>query len=71
MNTTTRSDQWKGNAILAAFIAVPLFGCVMAVVTKNTDWLVLLAALIIWMEGFFLFAPVAWFVVICLIEYLK
>lgn len=52
-----------GGLILSVLVAIPLLGCVLAVYTRDT--------LIIWMEGFFVLAPLMWFVVVCLIEYLK
>ncbi len=62
-----KPDQWKGNAILAACIAIPLLGCVLAVYFRDTNWLMLLAPLIVFMEGAFILIPLALFIVSYLI----
>ena len=53
--------------MFAACIAVPLLGCVLAVYTKNMEWLVLLAPLIVFMEGAFLLGGLSWFIVAYLV----
>lgn len=62
-------DSWKGLVVFAACLLIPLFGCGMAVYTLNSEWLVLLAPLIVFMEGAFLLGPLAFFVVMCLIDW--
>lgn len=46
------------NAVMLLSLAIPLLGCTLAVIHNNPAWLVLLAPLIIWMEGgvFLIFA---------------
>lgn len=66
MNDTWQA-RWGGNAMFVACLAIPLLGCVLAVYYKDMSWLVLLAPLIVFMEGFFVLAPIAWFIVAWLI----
>lgn len=66
---TPEKSNWQGTLIFAVAMIIPLIGCVMAVYTLNTGWLVLLAPLIVLMEGAFFVGPVAWFVVMCLIDW--
>lgn len=65
------NDAWQarlsGNAILVACLVIPLLGCVLAVYFKDMNWLVLLAPLIVFMEGAFVLGGIAWFVVAYLI----
>lgn len=56
-------DTWQGNALFAASLAIPLLGCVLAVYFKDEGWLVLLAPLVVFMEGAFLLGGIAFFVV--------
>lgn len=52
-----------GNIILAAYIVVPVLGCVLAVYFKSMAFLVLLTPLIIFMEGAFILGPVCFMIV--------
>mgnify|MGYP001564393266 CR=1 FL=1 len=44
-------DQIGGAALIVGSLGIPLVGCVLAVLTKQMEWLWLLAPLIIYMEG--------------------
>lgn len=65
--TETLKARLTGNAILAACLIIPFIGCVLAVYFKDMNWLVLLAPLIVFMEGAFVLGGIAWFVVAYLI----
>ncbi len=55
--------DWRGNAILAACIAIPILGCCLAVYFKDMSWLVLLAPLFVFMEGAFVLIAIALLIV--------
>lgn len=66
-NELTKSN-WQGNLIFAALMIVPLIGCALAAYFKEPGWLVLLAPLIVLMEGAFIVGPLLWFVTMLLID---
>ena len=61
-------EQWTGGAIFGACLAIPLLGCALAIHFDNMNWLVLLAPLIVFMEGAFLLIPLAWVVVAIILD---
>ncbi len=50
MNANTMS-RIGGAALIAGSLGIPLIGCVLAVWTKQVEWLWMLAPLLIYMEG--------------------
>lgn len=67
MRTMTKKADWTVLAFLAACVAIPLLGCVIAVRSGNVNWLWMLAPLFIFMEGgialiLVAFVVVAWII---------